>query len=69
MEYEYALKNDIPVFAVVLNEQYLLNKKSHNISIKVFEHEVGIQNIEKYESFKNVVTSNLVKYVQDIRLG
>lgn len=66
LEYEFALKNGIPVFAVVLNEQYLANKKSLNINLKVYEHEVDSHNIDKYATFKELVTSNLVSFVQDI---
>ncbi|WP_112181631.1 DUF4062 domain-containing protein [Paraliobacillus zengyii] len=66
LEYEFALANNIPVFAVVLNEQYLANKKSKNIDLKVNEYEEENPNVDKYKSFKNVVTSNLVSFVHDI---
>ncbi|OIK11317.1 DUF4062 domain-containing protein [Bacillus sp. MUM 13] len=66
LEYEFALANDIPVFAVVLNDQYLANKKSKNIDLRVYEHEVESPHMDKYKSFKDVVTSNLVSFVQDI---
>lgn len=66
LEYEFALANNIPVFAVVLNDQYLANKKSKDIDLKVYEHEVESPNMEKYKSFKEIVTSNLVSFVQDI---
>lgn len=66
LEYEFALANNIPVFAVVLNEQYLANKKSDNVNLKVYEHEVDRPNIDEYKYFKEIVTSNLVSFVQDI---
>lgn len=66
LEYEFALKNGIPVFAIVLNDQYLVNKKSTNISLEVYEREVKDPQIEKYEEFKKLVLSNLVRFVENI---
>lgn len=66
LEYEFALENDIPVFAIVLNEQYLANKKSKDVKLKVYEHEVENPHIEKYTSFKELVTSKMVRFVGDI---
>nr|WP_304214898.1 DUF4062 domain-containing protein [Fredinandcohnia onubensis] len=66
IEYEFALSNSIPVFAIVLNDQFLANKKSRNIELKVYEHEVENPSLEKYKDFKNLVTSNLVSIVEDI---
>lgn len=66
LEYEFATSNNIPVFALVLNEQYLANKKSKNINIKIYENEVEKPNIKKYELFKKSVTSNLISYIEDI---
>ncbi|WP_082686956.1 DUF4062 domain-containing protein [Bacillus sp. FJAT-27445] len=66
LEFEYALSNNIPVFAIVLNDQFLANKKSKNIELKIYEHEVENPSIEKYKEFKKLVTSNLVSIVEDI---
>ncbi|NKI21450.1 DUF4062 domain-containing protein [Paenibacillus dendritiformis] len=66
LEYEFALKHNIPVFAVVLSEQYLLNKKSKNINLDVFEREVADPQIEKYKEFKKLVHTNLIRNVNDI---
>ena len=66
LEYEFALKNNIPVFSIVLNEQYLANKKSNSIELKVYEHEVEEPSLEKYNFFKRIVMSNLVSVVEDI---
>lgn len=66
LEYEFALVHDIPVFAIVLNDQYLANKKSKDVKLQVYEHEVENPQIEKYKSFKELVTSNLVSFVSDI---
>lgn len=66
LEYEFAIENNIPVFAIVLNEQFLANKKSQNIDLKVYEHEENNSNFDKYETFKRQVMSNLVSVVEDI---
>jgi Domain of unknown function (DUF4062) len=66
LEYEFAIKHQIPVFAIVLNDQYLINKKSANINLEVFERDVNEPNEEKYNEFKKLVLSNLVKFVENI---
>ncbi|PES83450.1 hypothetical protein CN504_13655 [Bacillus anthracis] len=66
LEYEFALEQGIPVFAIVLSDQYLANKKSANISLEVFEREVREPQIEKYDSFKKLVLSNLDSFVDNI---
>ncbi|WP_238941970.1 DUF4062 domain-containing protein [Bacillus sp. REN10] len=66
LEYEFALKHGIPVFAIVLNDQYLVNKKSSNISLELYEREVKEPQIEKYEGFKKLVLSNIVRFVENI---
>lgn len=63
LEYEFALEHDIPVFAIVLNDQYLANKKSKDVKLQVYEHEVENPQIEKYKSFKELVTSKMVIFV------
>lgn len=47
LEYEYALKNNIPVFAIVLSDRYLYNKAATS-NFDVFE----TSNIKKYKIFK-----------------
>ncbi|MHA7138625.1 DUF4062 domain-containing protein [Rossellomorea arthrocnemi] len=66
LEYEFACENDIPVCAIVLNDQFLANKKSGDINLKVYEHEMDNSSLDKYKQFKNIVTSNLVSFVEDI---
>lgn len=66
LEYEFALDNNIPVFSIVLNKQYLANKKSKHIDLNIYEHEIEKPSIEKYNSFKNTVMSHYVKEVEDI---
>ncbi|TYR73139.1 DUF4062 domain-containing protein [Rossellomorea vietnamensis] len=66
LEYEFAADNNIPVCTIVLNEQFLANKKSKNISLKIYEHEVENPSIEKYNAFKKIAMSNLVGEVGDV---
>lgn len=66
LEYEFAIENNIPVFSIVLNAQFLANKKSKNVASKIYEHEIENPSIEKYNSFKELVMSNLVSIVEDI---
>jgi hypothetical protein len=66
LEYEFAIKHGIPVFAIVLSNQYLINKKASNISLQVSEREIKDPQIEKYETFKELVLSNLVSFVENI---
>lgn len=66
LEYEFALKHKIPVFAIVLSDQYLINKKAGNITLEVFEREVREPQIEKDDGFKKLVLSNLVRFVDNI---
>jgi len=66
LEYEFALENNIPVFAIVLNEQLLADKKSADVELKVYEHEIKNPCIENYKLFKEKVMSNLVSIVENI---
>lgn len=65
LEYEFAKSNNIPVFTIVLNEQFLANKKSKDIATKVYEYELDKPSIAEYKSFKETVMSNLVSIVED----
>lgn len=66
LEYEYALLNKIPVFSIVLNKQFLANKKSRNVGLEIYEHEVTNPFLENYNSFKRTVMSNYISEVEDI---
>lgn len=57
IEYEYALSKDIPVFAVVLNNNYL---KSKTNTIEKDE-------INKYKTFKKLVMSKTIREVNDCK--
>lgn len=65
LEYEFALKHNIPVFTVILNDQFLANKKSGNIAIEVYEHEVANPSVEQYKAFKKQVMSNYAEFVEN----
>ncbi|TYO69963.1 DUF4062 domain-containing protein [Rossellomorea marisflavi] len=66
LEYEYALNQKIPVFAIVLSDQYLADKKSKNINTEVYEYDVKDPQISKYNDFKNLVEKNAVRFVNNI---
>ncbi|MDN7227329.1 DUF4062 domain-containing protein [Planococcus sp. N064] len=66
LEYEFALANDIPVFSIVLNDQFLANKKSADISVQIYEYEIENAAIEQYKEFKNKVFSNYAQSVETI---
>lgn len=62
LEYRYALSSNMPVFAIVLNDNYLYVKAAYSGKDRVFEK----NNIEKYNSFKLMVKSKIVRFVEDI---
>lgn len=66
LEYECAFANGIPVFSIILNDQYLANKKSSNIRTEVYEHEVQNPSIEQYKDFKKMVMSFYIRHVEHI---
>lgn len=61
LEYEYALSQGKPAFALVLNDDFLEKKKVLNKDI--FE----VENKEKYDGFKQLVLSKIVKFVEDTK--
>ncbi|WP_391207362.1 DUF4062 domain-containing protein [Psychrobacillus sp. L4] len=66
LEYEFAISCGIPVFSIVLNKQFLANKKSRNIELTVYEHENENPLNENYDLFKKMLMSNYVSEVGDI---
>lgn len=66
LEYEFALNHGIPVFTVVLSEQFLANKKSENINVEVYEREVSYPATTQYEEFKDQVMSNYIETVENV---
>lgn len=63
LEYEYAIDTGKPVFAVVLNENFIYKKAI----------DMGMDNIkekyelEKYEEFKKIVLGKIVRMAEDIK--
>lgn len=61
LEYEYALSINIPVFAVILSEDFLNNKTQKDGT--AIEH----QNKYLYDEFKNLVMKKMIKSVDDCK--
>jgi len=62
LEYKYALSKNMPVFAIVLDDNFLKENESKKDNVVIFEKD----NIPKYQSFKTEVESNIVKFVTNI---
>lgn len=62
LEYEYALSKNMPIFAIVMDDNFLYTKASSCGENAIFEK----GNTYKYNSFKDKVESNIVKYVSNI---
>ena len=60
LEYEYALEKGIPVFSVVLNDSAIYQKAS-----KLGNDAMEQTSQDKLKAFKNLVTSKIVKFVDD----
>lgn len=63
LEYEYAISQGKPAFALVLEESFLDEKQKQNKKVNIFE----IENKDKYSKFKELVLSKIVKFVEDIK--
>ena len=61
LEYEYALSKNMPVFAIVLDDSFLFTKAATKGKNAIFE----IDNNDKYNSFKKIVLSKIVKKAND----
>lgn len=62
LEYRYALSKNMPVFAIVLEDRLLYTKAASHGKNTVFENE----NIDKYETFKSLVMSKIIKKINNI---
>lgn len=62
LEYRYALSKNMPVFAIVLEDSFLYTKAASIGKDSIFEKE----NIDKYDSFKKLVGTKVVKFVDNI---
>lgn len=64
LEYEYAISRNIPVFATILSENFLEQKKNNCINPDdIYEHD----NKCLYDEFKQLVMSKMVKMVNDCK--
>ncbi len=63
LEYEYALEKGIPVFAVVLSQEFLKKKIIALGLEETIEHDAP----EKYQSFKTLVMSKIIREVDDCK--
>ena len=61
LEYKYALSKNMPVFSIVLEDSFLFTKAASKGKDFIFEKD----NTKKYNIFKNRVTKNLVKFVNN----
>jgi hypothetical protein len=61
LEYRYALSKNMPVFAIVLDKNFLHTKAASKGEGAIFEN----INKDKYEVFKKNVLSNIVKFVNN----
>lgn len=61
LEYEYAVSKKIPIFSVVLNDDFLKVKAIALGEDKIYEKE----NVKKYNDFKELVLSKIVRMVAD----
>lgn len=62
LEYKYALSKNMPVFAIVLDDSFLQTKTTFSSKYNIFEKD----NTNKYNSFKDLVMRNIVKFVYNI---
>ncbi len=62
LEYKYALSKNMPVFAIVLDDSFLFKKASIHGKNVIFEKEYP----DKYEKFKALAMSKIIKKVSNI---
>lgn len=63
LEYEYAIDKGLPVFSVVLRDDFLKRKSD----ILGEERTIEKSNISQYNNFKNLVMSKIVREVSDCK--
>ncbi|MGL5964394.1 MAG: DUF4062 domain-containing protein [Fusobacteriaceae bacterium] len=61
LEYEYALSQGKPAFALVLEDDFINKKEQENPEL------AEVVNKEKYEEFKELVKTKIVKFIEDIK--
>ena len=60
LEYKYALSINMPVFAIVLEDSFLFTKAATKGKDAIFEKD----NLDKYDAFKELIKTNLLKKLQ-----
>lgn len=63
LEYEYAVSRNIPVFAVVLSDSFLAEKKKSLGEENVTETEA----VERYGEFRSLIMSRIIREVDDCK--
>ena len=63
LEYEYALSKNIPVFAVILSDSFLSKK----INLLTLSNTIEQKSPDKYQSFKSLVMSKIIRMVDDCK--
>lgn len=63
IEYEYAIGRKMPVFAVILGDKYLERNASERPDTEIIES----SNPDKYERFKKLVMSKIIRKVDDCK--
>lgn len=62
LEYKYAISKNMPVFAIVLDENFLFTKAAAQDKDAIFEKD----NSNKYDTFKKFVKTKVVKFINNI---
>lgn len=57
VEYDYAIEQGIPVFALIMEEGYLLRKQAEDRNVEIFEQE----NQQKLQGFEKKVKTRMIK--------
>lgn len=61
LEYRYALSKSMPVFAIVLEDNFLFTKAASNGKDAIFEN----NNTDMFNSFKSLILSKIVRFVKN----
>lgn len=65
LEYEYAINNGKPVFAVILSDSFLKAKESLEVDNEKKSQVEKCQNDRKYKDFKELVMSKIIRAADD----
>ena len=65
LEYEYALKKGMPVFAIIIDDNTLKNRV--NLRVGKETEIIEIEHVEKYNEFKNTVLDNICGFFKELK--